>query len=161
MFAEGGGFGGSNVAGANLAPPGYTDDSLVHIPIKMSDISSPLPTSETGDDPAIQRSEKKHHGGLMSKLKHIAQGTSSKHEDVMVIEMSRRDYLKYWAKGEDGKFLPNVVEPEEGRSEWVRLRKEEMEERKKHAPVGRKGASDGNFGVASAALGGMLISGVN
>ena len=33
--------------------------------------------------------------------------------------MSRGDYLKYWAKGEDGKFKEGVVEPPEGRAEWL------------------------------------------
>lgn len=66
--------------------------------------------------------------------------------------------MKCWAKGEDGKFLPNVVEPEEGRGEWLRLRKEAMEERKRNAPVKGKGANDGNDGAASTAMGGLLSS---
>ena len=40
--------------------------------------------------------------------------------------MTRGEYLRYWAKGEDGKFLPSVVEPAEGRRAWIQKKQAEM-----------------------------------
>ena len=87
-------------AGANLLPPGYTDTSMVRIPIKVSDYAT---------QPA---SPKKR--SFLSKLKH------DNGVEIKVIAMSRGEYLKYWIKGDNGQFRPDVVEPPEGRAEWVR-----------------------------------------
>jgi len=38
---------------------------------------------------------------------------------MKIVAMSRGDYLKYWVKGEDGEFKDSVVEPPEGRAEWL------------------------------------------
>lgn len=40
-------------------------------------------------------------------------------DDMKIVAMSRGDYLKYWVKGADGKFKDSVVEPPEGRAEWL------------------------------------------
>ncbi|KAK5110287.1 hypothetical protein LTR62_006140 [Meristemomyces frigidus] len=101
--------GGFSSAGANLLPPGYTDDSVVHIPIKMSDIQ--------GQHPVQPQVEKKR--SLFRKLSNAVSIKQSSAEEFKVVTMRRGDYLKYWAKGEDGKFLPSVVEPLEGRRKWV------------------------------------------
>ena len=106
-------------AGANLLPPGYTDKSLVRIPIRMSDV----------DPNEMQPAKKK--GGFFRKLS--SSGSSSAGE-MKVVMMSRRDYLKYWAKGDDGKFLPSVEEPPEGRKEWYRQQLELNEEWKRNDP---------------------------
>ncbi|EME48474.1 hypothetical protein DOTSEDRAFT_67495 [Dothistroma septosporum NZE10] len=105
-----GGIGVTSAAGANLLPPGYTDSSMVRVPIKTADYASP---SFHDIKPEKRRS-------FFSKLK---TGSSSEVE-VKVIAMSRLEYLKYWVKGEDGKFRADVVEPPEGRAAWVRMQLE-------------------------------------
>lgn len=107
MFSDVGFVGGDNAAGANLLPPGYTDKSAVRIPIKLSDIEG---------EPVKQ--EKKR--GFFRKMSNALSINAKSGDDFKVVTMSRGDYLKYWAKGDDGQFLPNVEEPPEGRREWVR-----------------------------------------
>lgn len=124
MLSEGGGFAAGAGVGANLLPPGYTDKSRVTIPIRWSDVED-TPGSE---NPI--KTEKK--GGLLSKLTSKRRKSDA---DIVSVIMSRRDYLKYWAKGPDGKFLDSVVEPPEGRKEWVRLQLELNEEMKRSDPT--------------------------
>lgn len=111
MMLGDGGAGLMNI-GANTLPHGYTDRSLVRIPIKISDY---LESSELAiPSPPRRRS-------FLNKLSD-GLGSSSKKDEgtIRAVAMSRGDYLKYWAKGNDGKFLPSVVEPSEGRAEWLR-----------------------------------------
>lgn len=114
MYAEGGGFGDSG-AGANLLPPAFTDKSLVRIPIKLKDLN-PNPVQEA------------------PKKKGFFRKSSSAQDEIKVVMMSRGDYLKYWAKGEDGNFLPSVEEPPEGRQRWFEKQLELNEEWKKTDP---------------------------
>jgi predicted RNA-binding protein YlxR (DUF448 family) len=110
MLGDGGaGFGpAAGRAGANLLPPGYTDKSLVRIPIRMSDIE---PNKE------VQPEKKKKN--VFKRFTHAMTPAPDGDAEIKVVGMCRGDYLKYWAKGEDGKFLPTVVEPPEGRKAWV------------------------------------------
>ena len=103
LAGDGGAGFGMGSAGANLLPPAYTDKSLVRIPIKMSDV-----------DPCDVKPVKKR--GFFRRLS----DGPNQGDEIKVVMMSRGDYLKYWAKGEDGRFLPSVEEPPEGRKEWVR-----------------------------------------
>lgn len=138
MYAEGGGFGDSG-AGANLLPPGFTDKSLVRIPIKLKDLN-PNP---------VQEAPKKR--GLFRR-------SSSTDEEFKSVMMSRGDYLKYWAKGEDGNFLPSVQEPPEGRQMWFEKQLEMNEEWKKNDPyIGKSGKSNGR-GFPAAALGNAVTA---
>ena len=98
MMSDGAGGFGTGSAVANLLPPGYTDRSLVRIPIKMSDV-----------DPSEVKPAKK--GGFLRKLSDGLAAKSNPGDEIKVIMMSRGDYLKYWVKGEDGKFAPSVEEP--------------------------------------------------
>ena len=123
MLGEGGEFAAPGV-GANLLPPGYTDKSRVSIPIKLSDVEDRL----SEENPI--KPEKK--GGLFSKFSSKRREPS---EDIKVVMMSRGDYLKYWAKGKDGKFLDSVVEPPKGRKEWLRQQLELNEEMKRNDPT--------------------------
>jgi hypothetical protein len=138
-------------ARGNTLPPGYTDSSLVHIPIKTAEYLGPKPTSsqststqfqDLGNDP-IKREPKKASvfSRLSSKISHGS--SSSKHaaHDLRVVAMSRGDYLKYWAKGEDGEFLDSVVEPPGGRAEWLSnaLERQEREGLAKAKPRRTKG----------------------
>ena len=71
--------------------------------------------------------------------------------------MSRGDYLKYWAKGDDGKFRDGVVEPPEGRAEWLAnaLERQEREGLGKVTAQRTKGTEGraGAFGAAGALIG--------
>lgn len=157
MLGDGGGFAARGV-GANLLPPGYTDKSLVRIPIKMSDVE---------DAPATEsdvKTEKK--GGFLGMF---SSKRKEANEDIKVVMMSRGEYLKYCksdsllaicgmdplritsceclpcgiadtgrvqtgAKGNDGKFLDSVVEPPDGRKELLRKQLELNEEMKRNDP---------------------------
>lgn len=117
---------------ANHLPYGYTDQSRVIIPIKLSDVGGGDITSDTT---AEVKSDKKK-SRLFDKLS----GKKQSNSDFKMVIMSRGDYLKYWAKGEDGRFLDTVIEPPEGRQEWFRrqvelsdeIRQEDHEKGKKH-----------------------------
>lgn len=120
-------------AGANLLPPGYTDNSLVRIPIRIGKYLGPQSTDAQNP---VHKPEKKT--GSFTKW---SWKKSTKAEDeIRVIGMSRGDYLRYWIKGPDGEFLPSVVEPPGGRAEWLRkqmvfdeeLRKEDAAINAKH-----------------------------
>ncbi|KAK5126607.1 hypothetical protein LTR85_009541 [Meristemomyces frigidus] len=140
--------GGDNAAGANLLPHGYTDKSLVRIPIKAADL-------EGGALP-VKQVEKK--GGMFSKLSSAFKDKSD--GDFKIVMMSRGDYLKYWAKGEDGHFLPTVKTPPEGRKEWVRQQLELNEQWMRDNPSLASKAdkfskpSLGEMGVAATRFGG-------
>lgn len=129
MMLSEGGFAVGN-AGANLLPHGYTDKSLVRIPIKMSDVEG---EAAKGTDPIKQPKK----GGFFRKLSG-AMSDKTGGEEIKMVSMSRGDYLKYWAKGDDGNFLPDVVEPPEGRKEWFRKQVLLNEEMKKDTPSARK-----------------------
>ncbi|KAK4545525.1 hypothetical protein LTR36_002875 [Oleoguttula mirabilis] len=122
MFADVGFVSGVNAAGANLLPHGYTDNSLVRIPIKASDVD--------GGVLPIKPAERK--GGIFRKLSSAFKDKSD--GDFKIVMMSRGDYLKYWAKGEDGHFLSSVETPPDGRKEWVRKQLELNEQWKRDTP---------------------------
>lgn len=127
-------------AGANLLSPGYTDSSLVRIPIKIGKYLAPQ------QDP-VQKPEKK--SALFSKLSSKKSGKAA--DEIRVVGMSRGDYLKYWAKGADGEFLPSVVEPPEGRAEWLRKQMVFDEEvRKEDAVINAKGKREHGARVLNA-----------
>lgn len=123
MLGDGGGAFPS--VGANHLPYGYTDKSLTRIPIKMSDVEDPSEGSDIHDP-----SEKKKRGFLSKFSSH----RKKDNDEIKVVMMSRGDYLKYWAKGNDGKFLDSVVEPPEGRKEWLRKQLELNEEMVRNDP---------------------------
>lgn len=50
--------------------------------------------------------------------------------------------FRYWAKGDDGKFLPNVVEPPQGRREWVKDQLEKNQEWIRQDPELAKGGTN-------------------
>lgn len=122
MLAIGGGLGAFTGAGGNTLPPGYTDRSLVRIPIKESSIEG---------EPTVKPEKK---SSFLRRLSGIVQDKTGG-EEITMVTMSRGDFLKYWAKGEDGQFLPNVVAPPEGRREWVRRQLELNEEWRRNDPT--------------------------
>ncbi|KAK4635575.1 hypothetical protein CLAFUW4_01668 [Fulvia fulva] len=81
MYSQGG-MGLTNAGGVNLLPPGYTDTSMVRIPIKVSDYApqSPAPKKRS----------------LLSKLEH------DNDVEIKVVAMSRGDYLSTGSKVKTG-----------------------------------------------------------
>jgi hypothetical protein len=116
MLGDGGAGFNAGTVGANLLPPGYTDASLVRIPIRISQY---LPPSQT-----LDAATKRNDGDGKKKpgfLKRAFNRRDSKDSgDLKIVEMSRGEYLKYWAKGSNGEFLDSVVEPPGGRASWLR-----------------------------------------
>jgi hypothetical protein len=142
--------------GANTLPPGYTDTSLVHIPIKVIEYLGPNLSQDPGNDP-VKREPRK--GSVFSRLSSKLSGSGHGGKDtdgLRVVAMSRGDYLKYWAKGEDGKFLDSVVEPPGGRAEWLAsaLEWQDREGMPKARPQRTKGTEGG--GVALAGIAAMV-----
>jgi hypothetical protein len=147
--------------GVNTLPPGYTDSSLVHIPIRTGEYLNA--TTSAASEPASETKREKS-GGVWNRISKRVSGSheSGKTDDgrLKVVAMSRGDYLKYWAKGEDGKFKAGVVEPEEGRAEWLAraLERQESEGLGKVAPRRTQG-TEGSAGAFAAA--GVLIGGAS
>lgn len=113
--------GESFLVGANTLPPGYTDSSLVHIPIKTVLYLAPATQSQYLENDVKHSSPRK--GSALSRLSSkLSSGIATKTDDadgMKIVAMSRGDYLKYWAKGENGGFKDGVVEPPGGRAEWL------------------------------------------
>lgn len=142
--------------GPNTSHPGFTDKSLVRIPIKVSDYldleaeeeaakakaeetQSTLSDTSTlqAGDPSIQRPEKEHKvlGIFRSrspKPSHNRKGPGF--EGFKAVLMTRGDYLRYWNKNEDGEWDAAVTEPPEGRAEWLRKQLVWQEEWSRSAP---------------------------
>lgn len=112
--------GESFLVGANTLPPGYTDNSLVHIPIKTAEYLAPATSTQHYDNDVVKREQPKK-GSVFSRLssKISGAGSGKDADELKIVQMSRGEYLKYWAKGDDGKFRDDVVEPEEGRAVWL------------------------------------------
>jgi hypothetical protein len=105
----------------NTLPPGYTDKSLVHIPIKTALYLPPATQPETVEND-VKRSPPRKGSAfsrLSSKLQNGIATNNSDADGMKIVAMSRGDYLRYWAKGADGNFKDNVVEPPEGRAKWL------------------------------------------
>jgi hypothetical protein len=152
---------GCSRIGANTLPPGYTDSSLVHIPIRTGEYLNA--TSSAALEPASGIKRQKSSGvwdRISKRVSGSHDGGKSDDGGLKVVAMSRGDYLKYWAKGEDGRFKAGVVEPEEGRAEWLAraLERQEREGLGKAAPRRTQG-TEGSAGAFAAA--GVLIGGAS
>lgn len=77
-------------------------DGFVHIPVRLADY-----INEPGYNPT-----------LIQKLRNKAAKRDD--EKPQWIAMSQNDYIAHWAKDNDGKFLPSVQVPSQGRVEWLR-----------------------------------------
>lgn len=155
--------GESFYVGANTLPPGYTDSSLVHIPIKTAAYLTPTTQSQDVENDVKHPSPRK--GSLLSRLSSKLQGgiasKTNDADDMKIVAMSRGDYLKYWAKGEDGQFKEGVIEPPEGRAEWLTnaLERQEREGLGKPTIQRTKGTESraAVFGAAGAMIGGAAV----
>lgn len=154
--------GESFLIGANTLPPGYTDTSLVHIPIKTAEYLTTTPPSQHAENEVKREQPKKGSvfSRLSSKISGGASGSGKDDGGLKIVAMSRGEYLKYWAKGEDGKFRDGVVEPEGGRAKWLAnaLERQEREGVGKVTPQRTKGTEGraGAFGAAGGMIGGVV-----
>ena len=156
---------GCGNVGANTLPPGYTDASLVHIPIRTAEYLHAAPSTASEPPSEIKR-EPSGKGGVWDRIakrvsgSHESRGRQKSGDDdggLKIVVMSRGEYVKYWVKGEDGKFKAEVMEPEEGRAEWLR-RALERQEREGLGKVATR-RTQGTLGQAEAfGAAGALIS---
>ena len=127
MLSDGGGF-ASGSGSANFLPHRFTDESILTIPIPLADIEGDIVGGGGGDEAAADGGggAGKKKGNWFSRRMSGSQkgGGKGGKRECRSVKMTRGEYLKYWAKGEDGKYLDSVVEPEEGRREWVRKKLE-------------------------------------
>ncbi|KAF7193170.1 hypothetical protein HII31_05514 [Pseudocercospora fuligena] len=93
----------STTSSIHVPSPGTVDQNgYVHLPFRIADYL---------DQPG-------YHPTLVQKLRNK---TSKKEdEEPKMVAMSQEDYLRYWAKDDNGKYLPSVEEPPQGRVEWLR-----------------------------------------
>lgn len=147
--------------GANLLPPGYTDSSLVHIPIRVLDYiaTSDEPTYDLGNDVKREPARKESVWSRVSKrMGGCGKKASSEGDGLRVVEMSRGEYLKYWAKGEDGQFREDVVEPPGGRAEWLEEKLERQDAKEKDGRGWKKSRETEGKASAVSAVGGAIGS---
>jgi hypothetical protein len=145
----------------NTLPPGYTDNSLVHIPIKTAAYLTPATQTHSENVENDVKRPPPPKASVLSRLSSKLQsGIATKTNDandMKIVAMSRGDYLKYWAKGEDGNFKDSVVEPPEGRAEWLAnaLERQEREGLGKPTMQRTKGTQSraAVFGAAGALIG--------
>lgn len=94
----------------NTLPWRFRDTDFISIPIPTSALQDPSASPITTGPPPSQRRK------LSSSVLSILTGRSSKekHAEFTMVRMTRGEYLKYWAKDEEGRYVG--TEPEgEGR----------------------------------------------
>lgn len=106
------GFVGDAGSSANLGPVGYTDDSVIRVPINFAEIGL-----EEQEDETTSKGKSKGSSFFRKVSQKLSRGSEA--DAFTLVPMKRRDYLKYWIKGRDGNYLPSTEEPEGGRAEWV------------------------------------------
>ncbi|KAF2717497.1 hypothetical protein K431DRAFT_288466, partial [Polychaeton citri CBS 116435] len=110
----------------SVHPPSY---SVVRVPIKASDLEKPSPS---GAEAAIQRNPiTTTKTGLRGKY-----ARSRPENDFRIVEMRKSDYELYWQKGPDGEYLPSIIEPPQGRREWLRKQLEMNEAWRRNVRAG-------------------------
>ncbi|OJD36818.1 uncharacterized protein BKCO1_9000169 [Diplodia corticola] len=95
----------------NLLPVRFTDKSMINVPIPAADLWD-------GSEPVPQPNERRSSwiAKLGKKL-----GTKEK-QKIVNVKMTRGEYLKYWAKDEDGNYVGT-----EPRGEGKRIWREKLE----------------------------------
>ncbi|KAL8836972.1 MAG: hypothetical protein Q9176_005973 [Flavoplaca citrina] len=97
-------------------PQKFTDDSVLKIPIPVSDlsdstdISTTSPSTESSTLPAANNKETPRRSSVLRKLK--GKDKIEKKGDFVMVDMTRREYLMYWAKDEEGRYVGTELEGE-------------------------------------------------
>ncbi len=106
-------------------PVRFTDDSILNIPIPYKDL---FPTDELGikiDDSntngPVHRGGERRRSSIFGRL---TRGDKEKKEKggFRLVKMTRREYLMYWAKDEEGNYIG--TEPKEKRVDFWKAREE-------------------------------------
>ena len=91
---------------------------MLKIPIPVSDLSDPTNISNTSPStsqstlPTANDKETPRRSSILRKFK--GKDKKEKKRDFVMVDMTRREYLMYWAKDEEGRYVG--TEPEgEGR----------------------------------------------
>ena len=146
----------------NTLPPGYTDSSLVHIPIKTAAYLAPTAQSQPQDVENDVKHPSPRKGSVLSRLSSKFQGgiasKTNDADDMKIVAMSRGEYLKYWVKGEDGNFKDSVVEPPEGRAEWLANALERQEREGLGKPTMQRTEGTQSRAAVFGAAGGLIGS---
>ena len=111
-----------NVAPQHL-PVRFTDDSILNIPIRYKDL---LPTDEldkevedSNDSNPVPAGRDQRRSGIFGKLKGANKEKKEK-DGFRLVKMTRREYLMYWRKDEQGNYVG--TEPKENRVEFWKAR---------------------------------------
>lgn len=105
---------------ASHLPMAFNDESIISVPIKFADLEPLDPSNDTDDslNDADHTATKK--GKREGWLKRLLSGSSNEASNKFVmVDMRKVDYLRYWAKDDNGNFLSGVAAPPGGRRAWV------------------------------------------
>lgn len=101
-------------------PQQFTDDSVLLIPIPVSALRGATPPSPSASEnpteetsPQQQQQERRSSSSsskLMNRLR--GGGGGKKKEEFKMVEMTRGEYLRYWAKDEEGRYIGTEPEGE-------------------------------------------------
>ncbi|KAL8649291.1 MAG: hypothetical protein Q9226_005638 [Calogaya cf. arnoldii] len=86
-------------------PQKFTDESVLVIPVPLSALEAEEASAPKGDNKEPQR-----RSSLFGKLKKGGEMKGGKKDGFKMVEMTRGEYLKYWAKDEEGRYIG--TEPE-------------------------------------------------
>lgn len=124
-------------AAPNLLPVRFTDTSIISVPVlPHAEPSQSKPTDEDSDSnsdsnpvkDSNSRSKPKSRFSISSFRRKSSTGTAKKGKQEFVIkEMTRAEYLKHYAKDENGRFIGSeepafdcILNNEEDRVKWRR-----------------------------------------
>lgn len=111
-FGGVGNIGGGMFATQKMLPHRFTDQSIITVPVRRSDMDEPPAYSEIGgqeQDAGAQKGKKKKSASWTSRLGIKDHG--SKTGQFVTLSMTRADYLMYCAKDERGQYIGS--EPQE------------------------------------------------
>ncbi|KAL8632592.1 hypothetical protein Q9189_001744 [Teloschistes chrysophthalmus] len=98
-------------------PQKFTDDSILTIPIPLSALTPPSPTTTNPSSPSPNptTNSTKSKSSFLGKLKGTDKSKGNGKGDFKMVKMTRREYLAYWAKDEEGRYIGTEPEGEGAR----------------------------------------------
>ncbi len=111
-----------NVA-PQFLPVRFTDESILNIPIPYKDLF-PIDELDNKHDDSnnhgpVHTGKESRRSSIFGKLKSGLKEKKQK-EGFRLVKMTRREYLMYWAKDEQGRYIG--TEPKEKRVEFWKAR---------------------------------------
>ncbi|KAL8711137.1 MAG: hypothetical protein Q9225_007174 [Loekoesia sp. 1 TL-2023] len=108
--------GDSSSQAPQFLPQKFTDGSIITIPIPLADLAEPSSPATTSSPSSSEPITERRRPSLFGKLAGKSSGEKQKEKKggFKMVKMTRRKYLMYWAKDEEGRYFG--TEPEgEGR----------------------------------------------